>query len=352
MTLLRLTSGVIRGREAVVSGACEGPGFDALDIVAMGAGGRELSRQRLADCLASGGMQGFEARLRFDGLLKGVYFASPDPAFRIETDPAYELTNLFFESEEEYLGSSYGARRRAGRPRDKETDCFLSRQLAEAYDGALEDRMLMTVSYAYRSVEIGAADEIAHAIHLLAERMGDTGMLGLSHQFRRDRTHQRVSILTARWHGELALGRVSEFRATLGELLEIAPHVMISQQVFRTCNNTIRGLAVLVAFAVLRGERKLAFEALSSVREVLRFAGMRMEDEPAVLQEFSGVCRHCAAMTPVRKALGRDLDAPFERAALEAGLVRPAIRSSNLPEMLEAFGRAVEARDEISRAAP
>lgn len=341
MTLLRLTAGVIRGREAVVSGACEGPGFEALDIVAMGIGGRELSRQRLADCLASGGMQGFEARLRFGGLVKGIYFASPDPAFRIEAGPAYELTNLFFETEEEYLGSGYNARRRAGRPHDKETDCFLSRQLAEAYAGALEDRMLMTVSYGYRAVEIGAADEMAHALRLLAERMDDTPRLEPSSQFRRDRIHQRVSILTARWHGQLALGRVSDFRATLRELLEMAPQVMVSPQVFRTCNNTIRGLGVLGAFAVLTGERKLAFEALWSAREVLRFAGMRMEDEPAVLQEFSGVCRHCAEMTPFRKTLGRDPDAAIDAAALEAKIVRPAIRSSNVPEMLDAFGRAV-----------
>lgn len=342
MTRLRLSAGVIRNGAAVLSGACEGAGLDGIDIVVMGAGGRELSRARLADCLASGGMQGFEARLGLDGLVKGVYFASPDPAFRIEADAAYELTSLFFETEEEYLRSGYGVKR-ASRPRDKETDCFLSRQLAEAYAGALEDRMLMTVSYAYRAVETGAAEEIAHALDLLAGRMGETGRLGLSHQFRRDRTHQRVSILTVRWHAELALGRVADFRATLGELLEIAPHVMISQQVFRSCNNAMRGLAVLAAFALLTGERELAFEALRSGREVLRFAGMRIEDEPAVLQEFGGVCRLCAAMTPLRKALGRDIDTPFERAVLEAALVRPAIRSSNLPEMLEAFRRAVEA---------
>lgn len=349
MPLLRLTGGIIRDGRAVVSGACEGSGFEEIDIVAMGTGGRELRRARLADCAVSGGAEGFRASLAldgFDGPVKGIYFASPDPSFGMEAAAGYELTSLFYETEEEYERSGFG-RKRILRPRDKETDAFLSRQLAEAYAGALPDRLLMVMSYAYRSIEIGAVDEIAHALELLDGIGRRQSEFRPAAEPRKDETHLRTSILTTRWHAELALGRFAGFRATLEALLEHSIHVMVSPLAFYTSTNAIRGLVVLSVFRLMTGDRDGWLAALDAAWGVLRFAGMSLRDDGSGLVEFAGSCRLVGLMAPYRRRLLRRPGAALGEQAvadLEMQVLRPAFRTSP-GTLMDAFRRAVaEAR--------
>lgn len=348
MTLLRLAAGVIRDGRAVVSGVCEGSGFGEIDIVAMGTAGRELRRARLADCAVPDGAEGFRASLALDGFeapVKGIYFASPDPAFGMEAAAGYELTSLFYETEEEYERSGFG-RKRILRPRDKETDAFLSRQLAEAYAGALPDRLLMVMSYAYRSIEIGSAADIAHALELLDGIGRRQSEFRPDAEPRKDATHLRTSILTTRWHAELALGRFAEFRATLEALLEQAVHVMVSPLAFYTSTNAIRGLVVLSALRLMTGDHDGWLAALDVAWKVLRFAGMGLRDDESGLVEFAGSCRLVGLMAPHRRRLLRRPGAPLGEQAiadLETRILLPAFRTSSPRALLEAFRRAVEA---------
>jgi hypothetical protein len=324
-----------------------------VDIVLLGIEGAELRRvclNQVASIQSTEGDEGqaFKAIVQIGDLqscIKSVQFESSDLSVEVERSPEYELDSLFFETDAEFERSQVGKRRRA-RPRDKETDCFFSRQMAEAFSGSVEARLLMAISFCYRAVELGSNVEMAHAVELLDCYRDDLNLLSDSTRFRRDRTHLSISMLTAKWHAELALGRYEQFRFTLEEILKMLPLVVASPAVFAICYNAVRSLSILGMYCASLREHGAALNAFLAARNVLK-AGAENLGDGELLDEFATNCRIVAATASLRKTL-KQADTGIEMSSFNARItekkiLRPCIRTANVQKMIECFGRAVSA---------
>lgn len=356
MTPLSLTSGLIRSGRAVLAGSCADAALDGFLVVVNGTAGKRLQEVPLRDLVVVDEKAGvarspgaFRAELpldHFDVPIRGieVRHASGD---HVTVDPAgYQLGRLFLETDAEFDASSVGTKRRA-RPADKETDCFLSRQLAAYFPGSREYRILMSIAYCYRSTELLSEPDMINALRLL-ENAGQLleKVRGDIRNFRKDQTHLHFSRLTARWHAELALGRFDAFRDTLDQMQRDAPRAALSDHTFSISFNLVRSLLVLAIHRGRLSDGAGATEALRVARKSLQWAAHTLR-EGDQLREFGETCVALSASRPLTKLLSRQGKEPGAAAPsggiteqdVTGTLIR-CIRTSNRADMMRKFFEA------------
>lgn len=310
MPSLSLTTGVVRDRRAILGGVCTDGGTEEFEVVVRGTGGKTLRRFPLRDLLVTDTeaavvvADAFRAEAPLDGLdgpICGVEVRHMSGAGAVTAKLGYQLSRLFLETDAEFESASFGTKREA-RPADKETDCFLSRQMATFFAGSREYRILMSIAYCYRSTELMSEPEMANALDLLdSSALLLEGVGAEASTFRKDPTHLHFSMLTARWHAELALGRIGAFRNTLDQILRDAPRAALSDQFFSITYNLVRSLLILAVDRTRLGDAAVTLEALQAARKILQRAAHSLA-EGDELQDFGETCIALAALRPLAKA--------------------------------------------------
>ncbi|SHJ78271.1 hypothetical protein SAMN02745194_03354 [Roseomonas rosea] len=165
---------------------------------------------------------GFRALLPLpppDRSLHGVSVVPARPGDVLEEDDgtASRLARLFPRTDEEYVALFQSETRRWGH---RKTRFFLAAQIARFFPGAPEHRIGAALVMGYKAAEIGERDVLLAALEVNGAALGWLAPLGLDWHPRRNREHLEISLLTVRWHLQLALGDEPATRATLRSLLE------------------------------------------------------------------------------------------------------------------------------------
>jgi hypothetical protein len=355
MPSITLSTGIVRAGHAIIRGTVAEAAAEDFDVVVFGPARRELTRVRLSDAQAPEAPAADAERSEFQA---GIPLADlPAPILGVEVQPrsmtanvvtpsGYQLGSLFFETDEEFEASETG-KRRAARPSDKETDCFFSRQMASHFEGERAHRILMSIAYCYRATELLDTGEMDRALGLLDEceqLLG--GMAKHDRRFRLDRTHLHFSVLTARWHAELALGRLGSFEATMEKLAQDVPLSIMSDHCFPTSYNLVRGLLLLACHRGRQGRPEEGLALFDSAHKVLQCAAHSLQ-AGTLLAEFGSTCQLLGAAKSVQQALSHAAKGLANGEALAvldkamvSGIAKRCIRTSNSDELLACFLRA------------
>jgi hypothetical protein len=289
MGLVEVQAGVVRGSEAIITGKLSACELTDCKAVVAGPNGRTLRVVPFAPSNVTSSEGEFRVRVPLRGLdapVQSVYVESRGAAVR--TKPDYALARLFFDGDTEFDQSSFG-RQRSSRPHDAETHALLARQMAERFDGALETRILMAIAYCYRSVDLQSVEHRSQALTLIKSFESQIGKIGQHRDYQKDRLHLKISMLTARWHVELANASLPSALNTLTEIQDLAPLVKASPLVFTISFNAVRGLATLAVSHLALGANDRALAVIQVMWEVLRAAAMKLGTEGPLI-EFASTC--------------------------------------------------------------
>jgi hypothetical protein len=143
--------------------------------------------------------------------------ARPGQVVEDEGGTASRLARLFPTTDEDYVALFQSEARRWGH---RKTRFFLAAQIVRFFPGAPEHRIGAALVMGYKAAEIGERGALLAALEVNGAAMEWLAPLGLDWHPRRNREHLETSLLTVRWHLQLALGDAPAARATLRTLLE------------------------------------------------------------------------------------------------------------------------------------
>jgi hypothetical protein len=353
-----LDMGLIRNGQALVTLHAAEALAGELDLVALGADeqpiGRWAFRPAPAEPSAGGeaeagsvpptGYLRMKARSRLlpgQGPVRRFELRARRGPIRIRSGERYHLQELFYPTPEDFSRSQI-ARRKGNRPLDKETQMFMTAQMAVAYAdisrGGMEVAMTMTASYAYRATDLLRQDDARRAVELLDALIGRIAALPPSDH------HENaiVSLITARWHACAALQDAEGFRRSLAEIFDRTASICANTLVYTLCYNSVRSLCVLAGISLLQEDPARAEACFAAIGDILRAAGSRLTLNVAHLREYSSTCRtagpigYFQAEIAAAAAEGAPLR-PRHMAVLRGTvgekarelLIRPALRSDN-----------------------
>lgn len=140
---------------------------------------------------------------------------------KLEVTKAIEarLSRLFPSTDAEYVAAMQSYRTRWG---NIKTRHFLAEQVVRWFEGASEHRIGATLIMAYKAVELGDPVCLDEALQALDTAFGWARDLPADWHPRRNGEHLEISLLTARWHVEIALDRVGQAHDTLDRLRQVA----------------------------------------------------------------------------------------------------------------------------------
>lgn len=126
------------------------------------------------------------------------------------------LARIFPATDEEYVATMQSHLTRWG---NLKTRFFLAEQVVRFFEGAPEHRIGAALIMAYKAVELADEACIQAARTAVEASFAMLDRLPIDWHPRRNPEHLRISLFTALWHLDLAVGRVAEARATLHSLL-------------------------------------------------------------------------------------------------------------------------------------
>ncbi|SHJ67424.1 hypothetical protein SAMN02745194_03081 [Roseomonas rosea] len=364
-----LDLGVIRNGQALITLYAREAVSSDLQLVAVGADGSAVATWRLRPPSAEppataepeaepnpyveAGLLRMKARSRLTpehGPVRRFELRSSQGPIRIQRSDRFQLDELFYPTPEEFSRSQI-ARRKCNRPLDKETQMFMTAQMAVAYadisSGGMEIAMTMTASYAYRATDLLRRDHAQRAVELLDALIGQIEQLPPSDY----NENAIVSLLTARWHACAALEDMTGFQRSLTAIFDRTASICANTLVFTLCYNTVRSLCVLAGHSLVRGDTARAEACFEAIGDILRAGGSRLTLNVAHLREYSSTCRVAGPIgyfrneiqraeaegVPVQQLHMSSLRGTVAEKAREH-LIRPGIRSDRSDRLTEIIG--------------
>ncbi|WP_338664618.1 hypothetical protein VQH23_05485 [Pararoseomonas sp. SCSIO 73927] len=157
---------------------------------------------------------------RADGPLQAVRITTVHPEDRIVFEKGLDdrLARLYPLDGPDYVDLLASHTRRWG---SASTRHFLAEQVTRFFVDHPEHRIGASLIQAYKAVELGDAGLIAAALDINQAAFGWLEGLSLDWHPRRNREHLEVSLLTAKWHLQLAAANISGLQATCHHMLAL-----------------------------------------------------------------------------------------------------------------------------------
>jgi hypothetical protein len=142
--------------------------------------------------------------------------ARPEDRLELAGDLAQRLARLYPIDAADYVELFQSAKTRWG---DRNTRYFLAGQITRFFTAAPEHRIGASLVMGYKAVEIGEPEAMARALETNGAALTWLAPLDFDPHPRRNREHLEISLLSARWHLQLATGDIPAARDTLRDLL-------------------------------------------------------------------------------------------------------------------------------------
>ncbi|MDD3445799.1 MAG: hypothetical protein PHS60_10340 [Zavarzinia sp.] len=174
------------------------------------------------------------------------------PSIKVEYAKGYGLEKLFVVNEKEFAAVFFRARTRV---RNRESLMFACWQVLTYADLDTKSRVVASVIYVYKMMEFNQGSTLAQFLPQLAETIEEAKLLPRRGGVRIDGRMLVMSALTAKWHGELFLGKWDDLVATLDELVQFIEEM--APRPVAMIYNAARGLAMraIIAFECGDAER-------------------------------------------------------------------------------------------------
>jgi hypothetical protein len=253
--------------------------------------------------------------------------------------PEFELSCLFFENDEAYEKSLFG-RNRASRPKNMSTQLFVARQMVDFFEGSLYIKFGCATILAYRAIEEGDVISAKIALEAVKANLFSVNQLPFDPDYRKDRYHLYISMLTVRVHLSIFLKDWAGLIFCFEKIIKFLPFCSSRPpSSFVSFFNISRILTILFYCQISIGEHQKTAEILSVLKKTLSSAAMNIGWGNDLL-EFADTCRILGRIWPHERDFLKKKTSPTQLSEesmiqLRNNVLSPALRVSNKRVMLE-----------------
>ena len=215
----------------------------------------------------------------------------------------WHLTGLYAFSERQFERRFF---RKKHRVSDRETLVYSLKNILSKYRLNEGHRCVVAVILSYRAVDSGEVAELKLAKQHLQKQMTATASLPTTNDVRTDREHLYISMLTALWHVNLALGEYGDFINNLDEAIAFSKS--ISSPMTTTSYNLSRAARCVAGYISRRANTRKPLLPTNITSNSIRKACPRSSGRPSISSNSrkptrSSPCRsrHPTKFPPARR---------------------------------------------------
>ncbi|MCT1605923.1 hypothetical protein M3B43_01030 [Nesterenkonia massiliensis] len=198
------------------------------------------------------------------------------------------LKNLFPRTNQEYVATFTSKRNRPQRP---QLDYFIGRQIAQHFQGAAGYRISGAIVCAYKAVELLDAQRQTEAEGLLDEAWSLLPETQLQRSVRLNRETLTLSILSAKWHLQLAQCDHEAFLTTLLRIEELSADQAFTSY-YNPAYNASRALRQLALYYKALGNNDAAIRVSDLSFALFKLAARDADQNVTQFQELGFVHNH------------------------------------------------------------